>query len=124
MLIIFSIVQKKIARYILTTLTTLTLKILCISVKREEESKVLEEKILMKTRVLKQNKIREHFGMLREVERREFLSSPKCCYDGKISATKRCGRASVTRVCVYVFRGTRHTGFGGVYMLQDISLGH
>jgi hypothetical protein len=95
-----SIVQKKIAQDTLTAVTTVTLKVLCTSVKREETSKVLEERVLTKTRVLKQNKISEHLGILREMEHCELLSSPKCCQDGKIWATKRYGRASGARVSI------------------------
>ena len=116
MLITLSIVQTKIARDKLTTVTTVTLKVLCTSVKREEPSKVLEEKVLTKTRVLKQNKIREHFGILREVDHCEFLSSPTCCQDGKITATKGVGGHPGH---VSVFTGRRHTEFGREYAYAE-----
>jgi len=48
MLIIRHIVQEKRARDTHTRITTITLKVLCTNVKREEPSKVLEEKVLMK----------------------------------------------------------------------------
>jgi len=91
---------KELGIHTYTTVRTVTLKVLCTLVKMEEPSKVMKENVLMKHMYLSRIKYASTCRILREVEHCEFLSSPKCCQDGKISAARRCGRASGTRVCL------------------------